>query len=69
MEAGGAVELHFDDVDAEEMWLLLHTPQSIVSIREKLWEMVQYHDSDVHAIVADMSQYTWEQLRTWMTAK
>lgn len=69
MEAGGSVAEHFDDVDAEEMWFLLHTPQSIASIREKLWAMLQYHDSDVQAIVADMSQYTWEQLRTWMTAK
>lgn len=69
MEAGENVALHFDDVDAEEMWFLLHTPQSVVSVREKLWEMVQFHEVDIDSITTAMSQYSWEQLRNWVAAK
>lgn len=68
MEAGGDISEHFDDVDAEEMWFLLHTEQSVSSIRQKLWQLLQFHDGDF-ANVTELSQYNWERLRTWMKSK
>lgn len=65
VEGGESAAPLFDDVDAEVMWHLLHTPQSVRSIRMALWTL--YSSLDNHsAVTAVMSQYSWEQLRTWI---